>query len=116
MMRRGEIWLADLEPVRGTEANKRRPVVIVSNDAANASADRRGMGVVSVVPVTSSVATVFSFQVLLPAAETGLRRDSKAQAEQVRSLDVARLGPLLGRIPAGLMADVDEALRRHLAL
>lgn len=115
-MRRGEIWLADLEPVRGTEANKRRPVVIVSNDAANASADRRGMGVVSVVPVTSSVATVFSFQVLLPAAETGLRRDSKAQAEQVRSLDVARLGPLLGRIPAGLMADVDEALRRHLAL
>lgn len=115
-MRRGEIWLADLDPVRGTEANKRRPVVIVSNDAANASADRRGKGVVTVVPVTSSIATVFSFQVLLPAGETGLQRDSKAQAEQVRALDVTRLGPAVGRMPTNLMADLDEALRRHLAL
>ena len=115
-MRRSEIWLADMDPVRGSEANKRRPVVIVSNDAANAAADRRGRGVVTVVPLTSSVATVYSFQVLLPAAESGLRLDSKAQAEQVRSLDVERLGPLVGRLPADLMADLDEALRRHLAL
>ncbi len=115
-MRRGEIRLADLDPVRGSEAIKRRPVVIVSNDAANAAADSRGRGVVTVIPVTSSVATVYSFQVLLPAAETGLRRDSKAQAEQVRSLDVERLGSVIGRMPADLMADVDEALRRHLAL
>lgn len=116
LMRRGEIRLADLEPVRGAEANKRRPVVVVSNDAANAAAERHGRGVVTIVPVTTSVAAVYSFQILLPAAETGLRYDSKAQAEQVRSVDVERLGTLLGRMPANLMADLDAALRRHLAL
>ncbi len=51
-MLRGEIRLADLDPVRGSEANKRRPVVIVSNDRANSVAARLGRGVVTVVPVT----------------------------------------------------------------
>lgn len=115
-MRRAEIRLVDLEPVRGSEANKRRPAVLVSNDRANDGAARRGQGVVTVVPVTSNVSRVYPFQVLLPAAETGLKRDSKAQAEQVRSIAVERVGPLLGRVPVGLMASVDDALRLHLQL
>ena len=80
-MLRGEIRLVDLEPARGSEANKRRPAVIVSNDAANAAAARLGRGVVTVVPVTASVDRVHPFQVLLAADETGVARDSKAQAE-----------------------------------
>ncbi len=84
-MRRGEIREVDLDPVRGSEANERRPAVIVSNDAANATAEQLGRGVVSVVPVTTNVERVYPFQVLLPAAETGLPADSKAQVEQVRS-------------------------------
>ena len=75
-MLRGEIRLTDLDPARPSEANKRRPAVIVSNDRANATAARLGRGVVTVVPVTSTVARVFPFQVLLPADETGLRVDS----------------------------------------
>ena len=85
LMRRGEIRLVDLDPVRGSEANKRRPAVIVSNDGANSTAARLGRGVVTVVPVTSSTDRVYPFQVLLPASGTGLDRDSKAQAEQVKS-------------------------------
>lgn len=115
-MLRGEIRLADLEPVRGSEASKRRPVVIVSNDRANAAAARLGRGVVTVVPVTSSVDRVFPFQTLLPAEATGLRQDSKAQAEQVRSIAVERLGAGLGRVPAALMSQLDDALRLHLQL
>lgn len=115
-MLRGEIRLADLEPVRGSEANNRRPVVIVSNDRANAVADRLGRGVVTVVPVTSNTNRIFSFQTLLPAQETGLRQDSKAQAEQVRSISVERLGAVLGRAPADVMARLDDALRLHLQL
>jgi mRNA interferase MazF len=115
-MLRGEIRLTDLEPVRGSEADRRRPAVVVSNDRANAAAARLGRGVVTVVPVTSSTARVLPFQVLLPAGETGLRVDSKAQAEQVRSVAVERLGPVLGRVPARLMAEVDAALRLHLQL
>jgi mRNA interferase MazF len=115
-MRRGDIHAVDLEPARGSEADKRRPAVIVSNDAANATAGRLGRGVVTVVPVTSIVERVYPFQVLLPAAQTGLDRDSKAQAEQVRSVAVERVGNQLGVVPNAIMLDLDEALRLHLGL
>lgn len=115
-MRRGEVCLVDLEPVRGAEANRRRPAVIVSNDGANATATRLGRGVVTVVPVTTNVDRVYPFQVLLEAVATGLEHDSKAQAEQVRSVAVERIGRRLGVLPAEVVAQVDEALRFHLAL
>ena len=115
-MRRGDIHAVDLEPVRGSEANKRRPAVIVSNDTANATARRLGRGVVTVVPVTSNVARVYPFQVLLPATATGLDRDSKAQAEQVRSIDLGRVGERLGVVPDAIMGALDDALRVHLGL
>src|SRR6478609_2829759 len=110
-MPRGEIRLVDLDPVRCSEANKRRPAVIVSNDRANSIAARLGLGVVTVVPVTSNLDRIFPFQALLPAAETGLRQDSKAQAEQVRSIAVERIGAVLGHVSAVVMAEVDDALR-----
>ncbi len=115
-MLRGEIRLTDLEPVRGSEADKRRPAVIVSNDRANSIAARLGRGVVTVVPVTSNTSRVFPFQTLLPATLTGLRQDSKAQAEQVRSITVERLGAVLGQVPSDVMAHLDDALRLHLQL
>ena len=115
-MQRGEIWLVDLDPSRGAEAAKRRPAVVVSNDGANLAAARLGRGVVTVVPVTSNVTRVYPFQVFLPAEECGLAADSKAQAEQVRSVAVERLREPVGRLSAGLMARLDEALRLHLAL
>jgi mRNA interferase MazF len=115
-MRRGEIRIVDLETTRGSEASKRRPAVIVSNDGANATATRLGRGVVTVIPITSNIQRVYPFQVLLPAAATGLEQDSKAQAEQVRSVAVERVGQHIGQVPATMMLDIDEALRLHLAL
>jgi len=115
-MRRGEIHLIDLDPAMGSEANRRRPAVIVSNDAANLTAARLGRGVITVVPMTSNTASLYPFQVLLPAADTGLERDSKAQAEQVRSVAVERVGARLGVVPGALMRQIDDALRLHLAL
>ncbi len=115
-MRRGDIHWVDLDPARGAESNKRRPAVIVSNDTANTTATRLGRGVITVVPVTSSVERLYPFQVLLPAAATGLDRDSKAQAEQVRSVAVERVGDRLGVVPGAIMLEVDEALRLHLGL
>ena len=115
-MRRGEIRLVDLEPVRGSEADKRRPAVIVSNDGANLTASRLSRGVVTVVPITSNTSRVFPFQVLIPGAASGLDQDSKAQAEQVRSVDVERLGRAIGRITPALEHALDHALRLHLRL
>jgi mRNA interferase MazF len=108
--------MVDLEPVRGAEANKTRPAVIVSNDAGNATATRLGRGVITVVPVTSNTRRVYPFQVLLPAAVTGLPRDSKAQAEQVRSIALDRIGRRCGALPSDRLHELDEALRTHLAL
>jgi len=115
-MRRGDIYWVDLDPAAGSEANKIRPVVIVSNDAANRVAERTRRGVVTVVPVTSSVERVYPFQVLLPARDTGLGTDSKAQAEQVRAVSTQRFRQRAGELSASLLAALDDALRTHLAL
>ena len=115
-MRRGEIVTVELDPASGSEASKTRPAVVVSNDSANGTATRLGRGVITVVPVTSRTDRVYPFQVLLPASQTGLRRDSKAQAEQVRSVAVERIGRRVGHLPAPLMAELDQALRIHLNL
>jgi mRNA interferase MazF len=115
-MLRGEIWQVDLDPARGSEANKQRPAVIVSNDRANAAATRLGRGVVTVVPVTSNTEKVYPFQVLLSADGDGLTFDSKAQSEQVRSVAVQRLVRRIGKVAPAELTALDDALRLHLAL
>lgn len=115
-MRRGDIFWVDFEPTVGSEANQTRPAVLVSNDGANRRADELGRGVVTVVPLTSETISVYPFQVLLPPGRTGLSGPSKAQAEQIRAVDVERVGGRLGRTPRDLLEQIDEAIRLHLDL
>lgn len=115
-MRRGEIRVVDFGLGSGMDASATRPAVVVSNDAANAAATRLGRGVITVVPVTPYVDHVHPFQVLLPSEDTGLPRDAKAQAEQVRSVAVERVGRRVGALSAGQIRGLDDALRTHLAL
>ena len=115
-MRRGDVVWVDLEPVRGSEANKRRPAVVVSNDGANRMAQGLGRGVVTVVPVTGATGRIYPFQVLLPAKSCGLPKPSKAQAEQIRSVAVQRIGKVAGRVPGELLDELDSAIRLHLSL
>ena len=115
-MRRGDVVWVDLDPVRGSEASKRRPAVVVSNDGANRTAQNLGRGVVTVVPVTSRTARTYPFQVVLPAESCGLPGESKAQAEQIRSVAVQRLGAVAGHVPPALLTQIDDALRLHLGL
>lgn len=115
-MRRGEIRLVDCEPGRGAESNKLRPAVIVSNDGANGTAERLGRGVLTVIPVTSNTSKIYPFQVLLNAADCGLARDSKAQAEQIRAVAVERIGRRVGQVPPTTMTEINAAIRLHLGL
>ena len=111
-MKRGEIFFAVLDPTRGAEVQKTRPVVVVSNNAANRSA-----AVVTVVPLTSNVDRVFPFEVLLMASRTGLNKDSKAMAQQVRTLDKSRLNARpAGQLQTDDLLFLDAALRLHLGL
>lgn len=108
-MTRGDVYWIDLEPIRGSEANKVRPCVIVSNDANN-----RAAATVTVVPVTSNVARIHPFEVDLGIT---LDRPSKAQAYQVRTVSKQRIrGEPIAALAQALAAELDEALRLHLAL
>jgi mRNA interferase MazF len=115
-MLRGEIRLVNLDPVVGHEADRVRPAVVVSNDALNATAETLGRGVVTVVPMTSNTSKVYPFQVLLSREATGLRTDSKAQAEQIRAVSMSRIGKRIGRLGAEAQERLDVALRVHLGL
>lgn len=68
------------------------------------------------MPVTSNTERIYPFQVLLVAGTTGLAGDSKAQAEQVRSVAVERIGERAGALDRPDLAALDDALRLHLAL
>lgn len=111
-MQRGDVYYANLDPGQGSETQKTRPVVIVSNNAANLAS-----ALVTVLPVTSNVARIYPFEVKLLAKETGLDKDSKAMAQHVRTLDKGRLGvKAAGQVPTDLMVKIDAALKLHLAL
>jgi mRNA interferase MazF len=111
-MKRGEIYYADLSPSVGAEINKRRPVLIVSNNANN-----RAAVTVTVLPVTSNISRVYPFEVLLAAKQSGLPKDSKAMAQQIRTLSKDRLNAgKAGELGRDLMQQVDAAIRLHLAL
>lgn len=111
MIRRGEVWWVDLDPVIGSEVGKRRPAIVVQNDLAN-----RTSPTVTVVPLSSSVDAVYPFQVRVEAGEAGLNRPGKAQCEQIRTLSRKRLVERVGSLGADRMAEIRSALDRHLWL
>ncbi|HUY28216.1 MAG TPA: type II toxin-antitoxin system PemK/MazF family toxin [Candidatus Binataceae bacterium] len=109
-MRRGEIYYADLSPTVGSEINKRRPVLIVSNEANN-----RAANTVTVLPITSNVSKVYPFEILLSPKDSGLPKTSKAQAQQIRTIAKERIrGAALGRLSAAVMRAAEDAMRLHL--
>lgn len=112
MMKRGDIYFADLDPTMGSETKKKRPVLIVSNDANN-----RVAATVTIVPITSNVTKVYPFEVLLGISQTGLRKQSKAQCHQIRTISRLRIpSNLLGHADAQTMSKIDAAIRLHLSV
>jgi mRNA interferase MazF len=108
-VRRGEVWLVNLDPVLGSETGKRRPAVIIQNDLANQASPT-----VTVVPLITSTDRVFPFQVLVPAGEGGIPRASKALCEQIRTVSRLRMERCLGRLSDERLAEIRIALDRHL--
>lgn len=111
-MKRGEIYYANLNPAVGSEVAKRRPVLIVSNDVNN-----RVANTITVIPITSSVARVYPFEVLLQPFDSGLPKISKIQANQVRTISKQRIEEeVQGNLSQEIMQLVDAALKLHLGL
>lgn len=106
-MRRGDVYWLDFDPARGGEITKRRPAVIVSNDAAVRAQNR-----VQVVPLTSNVSRVFRWEALVHVGAV----PHKALADQIRSVAKERLREQVGSLSAADMLAVERAIRVQLGL
>lgn len=106
MIRRGELYYADLSPVVGSEQGGVRPVLIVQNDVGN-----KFSPTVIAAAVTSRIDKAkLPTHIALGAREYGLVKDSVVLLEQIRTLDKRRLKDRIGALPQDVMKRIDEAL------
>lgn len=110
-MRRGEIYTINFDPAKGSEIKKIRPAIIVSNDLCNKYSET-----ITVVPLSSKIDKVYPFELLLKKGEGGLPLDSKAKANQIRTIDKSRVVKLLGILPAEVIEKMETAIKIHLAI
>jgi mRNA interferase MazF len=113
VIRRGQIWWADLAEPRGSEPGYRHPVLVLQRDEVNAS---RINTVVVCLLTSNAVLARAPGNTLLPRRRTGLRRDSVANASQIATLDRTDLEELVGTVPGDLMDEVGEGVRWFLNL
>ncbi|WP_304412827.1 type II toxin-antitoxin system PemK/MazF family toxin [Cellulomonas sp. HZM] len=113
MIVRGDVFWLDLGEAEGSRPARRRPVVVVQDDAYNASR----LATVVVAVMTSNVAlAAMPGNVLLPAHATGLARDSVVNVTALVTVDKRELVERVGTVRAPLMSDVSRGLRLALSL
>ncbi len=108
-IQRGDLFWANLDPTIGVEIQKRRPVVVISNNAINQYSQ-----LVIVVPITTNLNRFSPSHILLPRGEGGLGQDSKVLTEQIRALDKQRLVNKIGTISPQYLALIEKAILNSL--
>lgn len=106
IVRRGDIFYADLSPVVGSEQGGMRPVLIIQNDTGN-----KHSPTVIAAAITSQIGKArLPTHIELTARSYGLTRDSVVLLEQIRTIDKRRLKERMGRVDGELMDKVDNAI------
>lgn len=110
---RGDVFMANLEPIEGSEQGGTRPVVVVSRDALN-----KFSPVVVVAPLTNAAnkSKIYPSHVRVAAGTGGLRLESIVVCEQVRAISKSRLRSSVGRFDRPVMVKIEEALKITLDL
>ncbi|WP_459251390.1 type II toxin-antitoxin system PemK/MazF family toxin [Fusibacter tunisiensis] len=111
-IKRGDVYFADLSPVRGSEQGGQRPVLIIQNDVGN-----KYSPTVIIAAITAKIDKAkLPTHVEIEASKVGLLRDSVVLLEQVRTIDKTRLIQRLGNLEKEDMVLVDKALMISLGL
>jgi len=111
-IKRGDVFFADLSPVRGSEQGGQRPVLIIQNNIGN-----KYSPTVIVAAITAKIAKAkLPTHVEVGASQVGLLKDSVVLLEQVRTIDKTRLIQKLGQLETDVMSRVDKALVISLGL
>lgn len=111
-VKRGDIFMANLDPGIGSEQKGKRPVLIIQNNLGNKHAPT-----IIVAPITSSMSkTIIPTHVLLRSEITGLDRDSIVLLEQIRAIDKSRLIEKMGELSKVEIMDVEIAMMISLDL
>lgn len=112
VVKRGDIFYADLSPVVGSEQGGTRPVLVVQNDVGN-----KFSPTIIVSAITSKINKAkLPTHIEISAEEYGLSKDSVILLEQIRTIDKKRLREKIGRLDDELMVDVNEGLSISLGL
>jgi mRNA interferase MazF len=111
--RRGDVCWADLGEPSGSKPAKRRPVLVIQGDSFNAS--RLNTTLVAVITSSTRLAAMPG-NVFVPAAASGLPRDSVVDVTALVTVDKTDLDPAVGQLPVTLMHRVDRGLRQVLGL
>ena len=106
IVKRGDIFYADLSPVVGREQGGPRPVLIVQNDMGN----RHSPTVIAAAITSKTGKTKLPTHINLPGADVGLTKDSVVLLEQIRTIDKKRLREHMGSVNDTLMGKIDEAI------
>lgn len=107
-IRHGWLYLADLSPNYGTEPGKQRPVLVIQTDHLNQVSHPSTW----VLPCTTRLCGNNVLRVVLPAGTAGNRQDCEIMVDQSRSIDNRRFRRALAQLPAPLLREVKEKLRR----
>ena len=111
-VRRGEIWIVNLDPTLGHKIKKSRPAVIIQNDIGN-----KYSPVTIVAPVTSQgLEKVYPIEVLLTKENSGINTESKVLLNQIRTIDKQSLVSKIGRVREETLSKIEEALKISLGL
>lgn len=110
LVKRGEIYFADLAPVLGSEQGGERPVLILQNDTGNMYSPTTIVAAITSRPKKSNQPT----HVKITA--DGLCRESTVLLEQIRTIDKSRLGDYIGKIDKDTMGKVDHAIITSLGI
>ena len=107
-IRRGVLYLADLEPARGTEAGKLRPVLVIQTDLLNDVAHPSTW----VLPCTTRLSGENLLRVPLPKGIAGNTRECEVMVDQSRAIDNRRFARALKPLPRAILREVQDKLRR----